>query len=506
MNSIPQTIAGPHQLFGLMHRHPARWLVPMIATVVAVGAYAVLHQPPWEASQALVIRNDAATQETPGKFSQPDEMKTVQETILELVRSRSVLVTALKEVEPPAGHGSAAWPSEEDVADLREIVKLTPPKGAEFGKTEVFYLKVRDKQRSRATALVSALCTQLESSFQKLRDAKAASVVGELEKAIELASKDLRESTARLSELERQVGSDLAELRILHDVTSGESSLRRTTTEVQNELRQVRASRKSNEQLLALLKLAQAEPDRLVAMPNTLLESQPGLRRLKDGFIDAQLATSRLLGRMSEEHPMVKAARESQRQIARDVHAELTNAIRAVEVDLRVNADRTAMLEEQLKAATTRLEKLAALRAPYANQVAETKKRRELMERAEQRLADARAGEATAKAASLIARIDSPETGARPVGPGRTMLLAIGLAGGLVIGLGVLLLSTDAASPNAPASSMAPRHDGLESQPDSGHREPHDRNARRTAEPAGHRAESLAVALKRLSTLPARCN
>jgi uncharacterized protein involved in exopolysaccharide biosynthesis len=458
MNSAPQTIASPRELLQLVLRYPSRWLIPALATALAVGAYALVHQAPWEASQALVIRNDAANnQEALGKFTQPDEMKTVQETILELVRSRGVLAAALAEIGPPAGYRGAvaAWPAEEDVADLRETLKLTPPKGAEFGKTEVFYLKVRDRERSRAVTLVSALYGQLDSRFQKLRDAKAASMAGELEKAVELAAKDLRESTARLSDLERQVGDDLAELRILHDATAGESALRRTAAEIRNELRQVRSTRKSNEQLQALLKLAQAEPDRLVAMPNTLLESQPGLRRLKDGLIDAQLAASQLLGRMSAEHPLVKAARESQKQIARDVHEELGNSLRAVEVDLRLNSNRAAMLEEQLAAATSRLEKLASLRAPYANQEAETKKRMELMERAAQRLADARAGQATVKAASLIACIDSPETGPRPVGPSRAMLLVLGLAGGLVIGVGVLILSIDPRDATSPAAAPA---------------------------------------------------
>jgi len=458
MNSISQGVVSPGQLLTIAVRHPMRWLVPAIVTFAATGVYTLVHRAPWEASQALVVRNDAATnQDTLGKFAQPDEMKTVQETILELVRSRGVLAAALTEIGPPVDiDEAAAWPGEEDIADLREVVKLTPPKGAEFGKTEVFYLKVRDRDRKRAVAMASALAGQVEASFQKLRDAKAASVVGELEKALDLAAEDLRESTARLSRLEREVGSDLAELRILHDTTSGESALRRTVTEIRNELRQVRAAGKSNERLLSLLKLAQAEPDRLVAMPNTLFESQPALRRLKDGLVDAQLAASQLLGRMSAEHPLVKAAQESQKQIARQVHGELANAIRAVEVDLRINGDRAVLLEEQLAAATGRLDKLAALRAPYANQIAETGKWTELMERAQQRLADARASQATAKATSLIARIDAPETGPRPVGPGRAVLLLVGLAGGLVIGLGVLVLSIDAGESLRPAAAPSP--------------------------------------------------
>jgi uncharacterized protein involved in exopolysaccharide biosynthesis len=461
MNSTPQAVASPKQLLDIAVRHPMRWLIPAIVTVAATGVYALVRQTPWEASQALVVRNDAANnQETLGKFAQPEEMKTVQETILELARSSSVLGAALAEVGPPPAcrADAAAWPGEEDVADLREAVKLTPPKGAEFGKTEVFYLKVRDRDRARAVALASALAGQIEARFQRLREAKAASMVGEVEQAVELAAKDLRESTARLSGMERQVGSDLAELRILHDTTSGESALRRTVTEIRNELRQIRAAGKSDEELLKLLKLAQAEPDRLVAMPNTLLQSQSALRRLKDGLVDAQLAASQLLGRMSADHPLVKAAHESQKQIARQVHGELTNAIGAVEVDLRINADRALLLDEQLAVATGRLDKLAALRAPYANQVAETRKWMELMERAQQRLADARASQATAKATSLIARIDAPETGTRPVGPGRAVLLVLGLAGGLVIGFGVLVLSIDAGqlAPPAAAPSSVP--------------------------------------------------
>ena len=42
----------------------------------------------------------------PGKFSYPEEMKTVQETILEVVKSRSVLAAALREVGPPAGNST----------------------------------------------------------------------------------------------------------------------------------------------------------------------------------------------------------------------------------------------------------------------------------------------------------------------------------------------------------------------------------------------------------------
>ncbi len=120
--------------------------------------------------------------------------------------------------------------------------KLAPPKGAEFGKTEVFYLKVRDGNPRRAVALAEAICGQLEAAIEKVRDAKAQSMVRELQKAVEVAEADLAESTAKLSKIEREVGSDLGELRLLCESNPGESALNRSAAEIRTELRQVRAA------------------------------------------------------------------------------------------------------------------------------------------------------------------------------------------------------------------------------------------------------------------------
>lgn len=459
MDSTSPNAASLKQLVELAVRAPRRWLIPATLVTALAGVYALVRPATWEASQALVIRNEAATHAEPlGKFAQPDEMKTVQETILELVRSRGVLAAALQEVGPPAQKpaGPGPWPRQEDIEDLRDRLRLVPPKGAEFGKTEVFYLRVRDRDRARAVALVAALCDRLEAGFQELRDAKAASMVAELEQAAELAARDLRQSTERLRDIERQVGSDLAELRILHESTAGESALRRTITEIRNELRHARSAQIASQQLLVLLKQARAEPHRLVAMPQSLLESQPALRRLKEGLVDTQLSTANLLGRTSTEHPLAKVGQAAEQQILQRVHEELEHAIRSVEAELRLQTDRIALLDEQLGAATSRLDKLASLRAPYANQVAETRKRTELWERAQQRLADARAAQATARATNLIARIDSPDTGSRPIGPGRAMIVLAGLVGGLMAGFGLLILSVEPGGwATAPSDSSA---------------------------------------------------
>ena len=137
-----------------------------------------MRTPTWEASQALIVRNEAANNETgPGKFAETDEMKTVQETILELVKSRGVLAAALEEdwtAKPvTTKQPVTAWPTaDQDVADVRDAVKLNPPKGAEFGMTEIFYLTgPRPRSRARTEALTGAICaTSCRARLQRLRD------------------------------------------------------------------------------------------------------------------------------------------------------------------------------------------------------------------------------------------------------------------------------------------------------------------------------------------------
>ena len=295
---------------------------------------------------------------------------------------------------------------------------------------------------------------QLQANFQKLRDGKAQSMIEELNKTATLAKADLGDSLARLGKIEASVGSDLAELRVLNDATTGDTALRRTVTEIESELRQTRAAAKANEQLLSLLKVGQADAGQLLATPGRLLESQPALRRLKDGLVDAQLRTAALEGHMSALHPLVQSAKHAEEEIGRELHDELAIALRGVAGDLRLNTDRIATLDAQLAAAKARLARLSELRATYAALLAETASRTRLLERAEQNLSEAHATHAGAMAASLLSCIDTPDAGIRPVSPSRGMIVLAGVLGGLLLGFGLVFLTVQPIRPEA-ASRIA---------------------------------------------------
>ncbi|HEX4142908.1 MAG TPA: Wzz/FepE/Etk N-terminal domain-containing protein [Pirellulales bacterium] len=452
----PPTAICPRDVLQAVTAHPLRSILPLVVCTTLGVLYAFLKPATWEATQALLVRDEAVGKATrPGRFSAVEEMKTAQETVLELIKSRSVLGGALTEAGPPAEQPKPEqWPTDRNIESLEQAIKLTPPKGAEFGKTEVFYLKVQAATPARAIALEDAICRQLGKQFEELRYKKYQGVIDELTKTVSLAQADLDASTEALSAVERAAGPDLAELRILNETPSNESGLRRQAGEIETELRTYRGSVNSNQELLKLLQAALEDPGRLLASPGRLLESQPALRRLKDGLVDAELRTAQLLGNMEEAHPAVAAARASEQEISRQLHDEISIAIKGLEVDLGLAKERVARLEEQRQNVQARLVHLAAIRAQYANLATTARHRGEILKTAQQELAEARAGQAAAHTASLITQIGHAEVGSRPVGPGKSIIMLAGMLGGLLIGAGIIFLTV---APEAAARRTAPR-------------------------------------------------
>jgi uncharacterized protein involved in exopolysaccharide biosynthesis len=442
-------------MFHLFRTHVRWWAIPAVVCAVLAAAYSLIAPRHWQATQALIIRPEAASvsDEQLGKFSDLSEMKTLQETILELTKSQGVILATLREVGPPAGYRRVAqWPTPLDVEQFRDCVDMRPPGGAEFGKTEVFYLSVLDTDRQRASALAATLCQQLVERMQEIRDVRAHGMVVELERAVAMAETDLTTQTRQLSLFESRIGADLAELRNLNAEIGGQGEISQELQAIEGERRANHARRRENEQLLELLVAAQDDPRQLLATPNTLLQSQPAVAQLKTALVTAEVRTASLLGSRSESHPFVVAAREAEVRLRQQLHDEVAVAVRGLAVDLELNVDREQALFAKLTAGRKRLSRLAEARAEYAKLVASVENHTRLVEAARTNLADARARQAAARSASVISRIDGVETGVRPVGPSRKTVTAAGGVGGLVLGLGVVFLFAN--SPTLPTGRL----------------------------------------------------
>ena len=175
MPSTPATSVRPRDVVQALRAHPWRLVLPVVVMTLSALAAAILRPATWEASQALIVRDEAAGSRLtrPGKFDRAEEMKSVQETILELAHSRGVLEQALMDVGPSADAATKdPWPAPRDIEDLQEASKIAPPKGSEFGKTEVFYLKVQANSKTRAAALTAAISKHLQARYEDLRKSR----------------------------------------------------------------------------------------------------------------------------------------------------------------------------------------------------------------------------------------------------------------------------------------------------------------------------------------------
>ncbi len=433
----------PADIVRLIRTHVRWWAIPAVVCAVLAAAYSLVAPRNWQATQTLFVRPEAASvsAERLGKFSDLSEMKTLQETILELAKSQSVIHATLAEVGPPSSYRRVAeWPTERDIQNFREEIDMRPPGGAEFGKTEVFYLSVRDANRNRASQLVAALCKQLQHGMQELRDHNAQGMVTELQHTVAMADGDLAVQIGRLAAFEAKVGADLAELRSLNADTGGQDAVSQELQSIDTERRATESQLRENQRLLKLLVAAKKDPQQLLATPNSLLVSQPAISQLKSALVNAQLRTASLLGTRSEEHPFVIAARESEQLIRDQLNRELDVAIRGLHVDIDLATDREKSLTAKYDASRQRVSHLAANRAEYSNLLASVQNHTRLVEAARKNLADARAQQAGARSASVISRIDGVEAGISPIGPSRTMITAAGGLAGLLLGFGLVFL------------------------------------------------------------------
>ena len=80
------TALQPIEYLRLLRSHVHWWAVPAVVFALIAGFYSLVAPRQWKATQALVIRPEVASvsEERLGKFNDLSEMKTSQETILEL--------------------------------------------------------------------------------------------------------------------------------------------------------------------------------------------------------------------------------------------------------------------------------------------------------------------------------------------------------------------------------------------------------------------------------------
>lgn len=428
-----------------------QWRTLWIATTTlfaAVGLFYVLFlkADTWVASQALIVRDEAnGAVMRLGRFESQTEMKAAQETILEMARNAQVLQDALTGLGRKPSWSTWLWGerplTSSEVDDLgRNGVQVRAPRGAELGTTEVIYLDVKDQSPQRAVKLNRAICNALENRLQQIRQARADGVLAELQTAQQTAREQLRQVTEHLTQMETAAGADLSDLRGMTDANSGGSSTRQVLDTIKSELRQADLQLLQINTDLQMAIDSHQNPDQLLLTPTSLVNSQTGLKTLRDGLANATIATSQMQGRYTVTHPLVIASQQAEVNLREQLRTELGLSIQTLSKDRDNALERVAKLNTQRMQLEERLEKIARIRADYANVASEVRSRNLQLQESERELVQAQASRDAALTSSLITRLDEPQLGEKPIGPGRSTILAVATVSGLFFGLGIVFL------------------------------------------------------------------
>lgn len=401
----------------------------------------------WVASQGLIVRDEAnGAVMRLGRFQSQTEMKAAQETVLEMARNTQVLSDALIAVgtEPSWFGWGAAADAKPTISEIDSLAKdgvaVRAPRGAELGTTEVIYLDVMQSSQTRALELNKAVVAALEDRLKQVRQARANGVIAELLAAKEAATANLKKATERLQLMEAEAGADLSDLRGLTDMVGAGSSTRQMLDTIKIELRQAELELRQIRVDLEMSRESFEDPNQLLMTPSKLVNDSPGLKKLREGLAAASLEASFLKGRFTELHPLVIAAVDTENQIKNQMRQELGNAVATLTKEYEVAMGRVQLLQDQQGNLEDRINKVAQIRAGYANLASEVKARNEQLQEAERELAQAEATRDAALTSSLITRIDQPLIGEKPIGPGRSTILAGTTACGMFFGFGVVFL------------------------------------------------------------------
>ncbi|TWU33786.1 GumC domain-containing protein [Novipirellula artificiosorum] len=405
-------------------------------------SYALFSSDVYSARQPLVVRNEAASSiDRMGRFSSQSELKAAQETILEMTQNPEVVAAALRKIGPESGQQDPHWPSTKVIDSVTSnAVNLLAAQGSEFGNTEVVYLQVKASSQPRAVEFCRSMFESLTRHLRTIRQVRADSVIAELTYARDQARQNLQEAASRMREIEVRFATDLGELRNLNDAIAGDGTNRRTLEQTVSDLQVAELELEKLQSLHELLMAGSKNPDHLLVSGSDLLTLQPSLLRLKDGLIDAQIASSQLSASRTENHPAVRNARAAEQQIRRRMQDEATTVVQAMQPVLRLERARVSRLTEKKEQLSKRLEALAAARMDYATVDAEVAHRTTLLEEAERALAEAHASRTAALSTNLVAELGPPRVSDHPIGPGGTVVTLGSATAGLLFGLGAVFL------------------------------------------------------------------
>ena len=260
----------------------------------------------------------------------------------------------------------------------------------------------------------------------------------ELTLASESSMKSLEESSGQLQELERGFGSEITAMRELNDPQGG-NTFDQKLNQIRQEKREAVSTLVSAREQRVLLESAQA--NKALVTSNQLLEMQPALSVMMGSLNTARQQLSIDEGRYMPLHPALKASREAVRHQEKMLFNSLGPTIVGIDSQIAMAESKVERLDKSIAELEGKLLNLTEQRVPYAKLQEDVMNKTKVHSDVQAKLSQVRSYTSSSKNIGLLTRVGEPQVGSQPNGLGKKALVLVGLAGGLLVGLGLVALA-----------------------------------------------------------------
>jgi len=425
-----------------------RWRIAMcaLASAAVAGCVAAITPWTWRASMTAWLVPQTIAREQQGEFSyDADRRLAVQlENFRQVALSDEVLAEVLDRVA--TGPPDADVSRDAQVRGLRDRIKMSTPKGTEFGRSEMFQITVVDDAPARALAIAEAFKDVSQQRYTQLCVQKANALVKQASKACDQAEAVFGVGQRARRRLDRQAGADVHDLRTLATRPDGDMLLDKAMVDIYGERQKLEGEVREHQRRLEAVRQAAAQltDADLWALPSGLLGDNKDLGAARAGLADLTATLAQLRARFTEQYPKVQAVRRELVDARQRLRRSLTAFLASLGSDLAARQERLTYLTKQERNHRDRLARLERMRIAYVTATDAVDRATERVRVTAQQKAAAAEIEARARRAQLLVFVDPPKVDDQPVNPPRQKHILVGLALGLAAGLGVALLSRQA--------------------------------------------------------------
>ena len=433
-------------------------IVPAIIGLVLATFYAFLIMPEqWTARQSFLIRDDlSGSAFKPGRFDSEESRKSAQETILEIARRPLVVRSVLKKLGPESFMVGSNWISDELIEDTQEVINISAPNGAEFGKTDAIVLTASASSRDRTRKFIEILSEEIISQTNRVRAMRFESMEMETDLAYKAAIQARDEAIDRLNDLDQQLGSDFGFLSIKGSQTAGVDAIKSEILQKQDEL-------EKSEAILGALQQAFNNPETASQLPSEVLVAQPTLEKTMSKLLDLLEELHVAKGRFADKHARVRGIEKSIEFAQQQLYDSLTGEMAGVQAGIGLKKRQIARLNDRIEKIKARLIRFSKSRSKHLALSTQVKQLSETANTAKSAWSEIQSRTKAARMVGLLTPTDVAQVNSRPDGIGKKYAMLAGLIAGLMIGVGLIFaiappMKTLPTDPSASATASTPKN------------------------------------------------